>query len=93
MTKDEQVRIVAEQAGVTAKQARDAIDAVVALIVAGLVAEGRVVVHGLGSFDKHRRSPRRVRNLATGEMMDVPAKTVVKFKPSSYLRDRVERES
>lgn len=91
MTKDEQVRIVAQYAGITSKQARDAIDAVVALVAAGLVADGRIVLHGLGSFDKHRRGPRRIRNPATGDMMDVPAKTVVKFKPSSYLRERVEK--
>lgn len=93
MIKDEQVRIVAEHAGITSKQARDAIDAVVALVVAGLVAEGRVILHGLGSFEKRRRSSRRVRNPATGVMMDVPAKTVVTFKPSSHLRERVARGS
>lgn len=90
MTKDEQVRIVAEHAGITSRQARDAIDTIVALVVAGLVAEDRVVVHGLGSFDKRRRGPRRIHNPSTGEMMDVPAKTVVRFKPSSHLRERME---
>lgn len=93
MTKDEQVRVVAEQAGISLKQAHVALDAVVAVVVAGLVMHERVVVHGLGSFEKRRRSPRRVRNPATGVMMDVPAKIVVTFKPSSHLRDRVARGS
>jgi DNA-binding protein HU-beta len=90
MTKDDQIRAVAAEAGITSTQARMAIDALTAVITVGLISDGRITVHGLGNFETKRRSERRVRNPATGDMMDVPARTVVKFKPSSYLRDRVE---
>jgi nucleoid DNA-binding protein len=90
ITKDEQVQAVAAAAGLTAKQARDAIDAVVAIVTAGLLANGKITLHGLGMFETRRRSPRRVRNPSTGAMMDIPAKAVVKFKPSVQVRRDVE---
>lgn len=89
ITKDNQIQAVAKAAGITARQARDAIDAVAAVVTVGLVEDGRVTLHGLGLFTTQRRAPRRVTNPATGVMMDLPSKTVVKFKPSSYVRDRV----
>jgi len=88
--KSEQVRIICEQAGITAAQARLALDSVVGIVAAGLVRDERVVIHGLGTFDIRRRSPRRVINPATGVMMDLPAKRVVKFKPAGELARRVE---
>lgn len=90
MTKDDQIRIVSAQAGVTAAQARAAIESVVGVVIAGLVRDERVSLHGLGTFEVRRRSPRRVRNPASGVMMEVPAKMVVRFKPSVELRSRVE---
>jgi DNA-binding protein HU-beta len=90
ITKDEQVQAVAAATGLSNKQARYALDATVALVVAGLRADGKITLHGLGMFEKQRRSERRVRNPSTGVMMDVPAKTVIKFKPSSALRALVE---
>jgi DNA-binding protein HU-beta len=92
ITKDDQVQAVATAAGITARQARDAIDAVVAVVTAGLLQEGRITLHGLGSFATRVRSPRRVMNPATRVMMDIPARTVIKFKPAHQLRDRVEEQ-
>src|SRR4051812_48623437 len=91
ITKDDQVHAVAQAAGISLKQARDAIDAVAAVLMAGLVGDGQITLHGLGRFTTQHRGPRRVRNPATGLMMDVPAKTVVKFKPADHLRERVEK--
>jgi len=90
VTKDEQITIVASKARINAREARAALDAVSAMITAGLVADGKITVHGLGTFQTRLRSPRRVFNPATKVMMDAPAKTVVRFKPSGYLRERVE---
>jgi DNA-binding protein HU-beta len=90
MTKDDQIQAVASATGLTTKQARDAIDAVVAVVRVGLREEEQITLHGLGMFSVQRRGARRVRNPATGVMMDLPAKAVVKFKPSAPLRRDVE---
>ena len=90
MTKRDQIDVVAHAAGITTRQARAAIDAVGALITASLLEEERFSYSGLGTFMVIRRRPRRVSNPRTGVLMDLPAKTVVKFKPAPELRKRVE---
>jgi DNA-binding protein HU-beta len=92
ITKDEQVQAVAEATGLTAKQARDALDAVVATVAAGLRADDKITLHGLGMFERYVRSPRRVMNPSTGVMMEIPAKVAVKFKPSAGFRALVEAD-
>ncbi|MBN9523719.1 HU family DNA-binding protein [bacterium] len=57
-------------------------------VVAALVTSGRVEVDGFGVFELHRRKPKRARNPRTGEVIMVPAKTVVRFKPAGALKAR-----
>jgi len=89
MTKDDQIRIIAEQAGITAAQARAALDAVAAIVTAGLIRDERVSLHGLGTFVVQHRAPRRVMNPHSGVMMDLPSSRVVKFRPAKNVRDRI----
>lgn len=91
ITKDEQINLVADVAGITSKQARIALDTITGLVVVGLLEHARVTLHGLGSFSVQRRSPRRVRNPATGVMMDLPATVAIKFRPTAHVRERVEK--
>jgi DNA-binding protein HU-beta len=91
ITRDEQIDALAGAAGITAKQARLVLDALPGVVVAGLLEDERITLHGLGTFEVARRAPRRVMNPSTGAMMDLPGKSVAKFKPSRYVRERVER--
>lgn len=86
MTRREQVEAVAHAAGITARQARDALDAVGGIVVAGLLESERVTLGGVGTFVVKRRSPRRVTNPATGVPMDLPASAAVAFRPAGELR-------
>jgi DNA-binding protein HU-beta len=93
VTKREQVIIVSRATGLTARHARDAIDAFAIVIQTALVEDaGRINVDGLGTFEVVHRAPRRVMNPATSVMMDLPASAVVKFKPVPQLRKRVEEK-
>jgi len=92
MTKRQQIDAVAIAAGITARQARDAIDAVAAVVRVALLQEGRIKLDGLGTFAVQQRRPRRVRNPSTGVIMDLPASAVVKFRPVPDLRASVEVE-
>lgn len=89
MTKRDQAMLVSRATGLTAGQARDAIDAVVAVVRTGLLEEGKVKLDGLGTFLVAQRTPRTVRNPHTGDMMDLPASAAVKFKPVPELRESV----
>ena len=45
---------------------------------------------GFGTFSTVKRSARTCRNPQTGKAMEIPAKTVVKFKVGSKLADAVK---
>lgn len=52
-------------------------------------ANGEFVVPGLGKLVKVNRKAREGRNPATGETIQIPAKTVVKFRVSKAAKDAV----
>jgi DNA-binding protein HU-beta len=89
ITRDEQIDALAGAAGITAKQARLVLDALPGVVVAGLLEDEKITIHGLGTFEVARRAPRRVMNPSTGALMDAPPKKVARFKPSKYLRERI----
>jgi DNA-binding protein HU-beta len=90
ITRRDQVNAVAAAAGLSAVQAREALDAVSVLVKVGLLTDARFAMAGVGTFVVNTRSSRRVTNPRTGLMMDLPAKAVVKFKPSPDLSSSVE---
>lgn len=58
--------------------------------VAGTLREGdEIVLPGVGKLKPDARAARTARNPSTGAMIDVPAKTVVKFKVAKELADAV----
>jgi integration host factor subunit beta len=57
-------------------------------IVDVLLKCGRVEIDGFGAFELVRRKPRRARNPRTGDRIDVPAKTAVRFVPARTLKNR-----
>lgn len=50
---------------------------------------GEFVLPGFGKLVKMRRAARQGRNPATGETIQIPAKTVVKFRLSKAAKDAV----
>jgi nucleoid DNA-binding protein len=52
------------------------------------MAQARVEIDGFGTFELFRRKARTARNPRTGARVDVPPRTVVRFKPASLLRNR-----
>jgi len=52
----------------------------------------RIEIRDFGSFDIHCRPARLGRNPKTGEVVHLPIKTVVHFKPGKQMRDRVDAE-
>lgn len=47
---------------------------------------GEVFFQDFGTFKVRMRAPRTARNPQTGDMMDIPAKKVVVFKPHDELK-------
>lgn len=58
--------------------------------VAGTLREGEeIVLPGVGKLKPDARAARTARNPSTGATIEVPAKTVVKFKVAKELADAV----
>jgi integration host factor subunit beta len=61
-------------------------------IVNQLVQGGRVEIRGFGAFSTPIKPARLGHNPKTGEIVDVPEKRAVHFKPGNELRERVNVE-
>lgn len=89
MNKKDLVNKVAEALNITKKDAGLAVTATIDSIANGIATDGKVTLVGFGTFSLAARAARVARNPQTGEPIDVPAKTVPKFKPSKNLKEAV----
>lgn len=90
MNKASLIDYVANEANVTKKDARAAIDAVLNGVIDGLNTDGKVALVGFGTFLLVNKKARVARNPKTGEAVDVPAKVVPRFRPSASLKEYFE---
>ena len=92
MTRTELINALAEGAGLEKKQAKEALEALTAIVETNIKKGGEVPLRGLGKFKVQKRKARMGRNPATGEAIRIPAKTVVKFTVAKALKDLVVRK-
>lgn len=89
MTKND---LIAAIAGETGKPKTD-IDAILAslgsVVSATLKTGDDVTLGGVGKLSAAKREAREARNPSTGATIQVPAKTVVKFKVAKSLADAI----
>lgn len=72
---------------VTKKEAEAWLSAVCDIIAAELAEGGEATLPGLGKLKTDRRAARTGRNPQTGEALQIPAKTVIKFVPAKALKE------
>ncbi len=87
MNKSELIDSVAKEAGVSKSKAKEAIDVILRNVTKAMKKGERVALVGFGTFSVSKREARQGRNPQTGDTIKIPAKKVVKFKPSSKLTD------
>jgi len=81
-----------ERTGLSARDARAAIDAIfdpdpaIGLIAAALVAGDKIAISGFGTFEARGRKARAGRNPHTGETLDIPATRAPAFKAGKPLK-------
>ncbi len=90
MNKSDLVNVIAEKSGVTKGKAEDMLKATIDAITEELAAGGSLTLIGFGTFKVQNRAARNGRNPRTNEVINIPAKTVVKFSPGKSLEDRVD---
>ena len=81
MNKTELVAAVAEQAGLSKKDAEAAVKAFTDVVAEALKAGDKIQLVGFGTFEVSERAAREGRNPRTGETMTIAASKTPKFKP------------
>ncbi|HRG19302.1 MAG TPA: HU family DNA-binding protein [Flavobacterium lutivivi] len=82
MNKSELIKAVAEKTDLTQAQAKEAVNTALDVIKEATLSEGKVSLAEFGTFKKHISAPRAGRNPSTGELLEIPSKTSIKFKAS-----------
>jgi DNA-binding protein HU-beta len=85
--KGDVITAIAEQAGISKKEATAAFDAFVNYIADACQRGDRCAIPGLGSFNVSHRKAREGRNPRTKETITIPASKNVRFKAGKDLRD------
>ena len=89
MNKTELVAAVAEQAGLSKKDAEAAGKAFTEVVAEALKAGDKIQLVGFGTFEVSERAAREGRNPRTGETMTIEASKTPKFKAGKALKDLV----
>ena len=89
MNKTELVAAMAEQAGLSKKDAEKALKAFTDVVSEELQKGGKVQLVGFGTFEVSQRAARDGRNPQTGEVMPIAASKAPKFKAGKALKDVV----
>jgi DNA-binding protein HU-beta len=89
MNKSELIDAMAQDADISKGAAKKALDSFTEHVAGSLAKGNRVSLVGFGTFSTSERSAREGRNPQTGQKIQIPAKTVAKFKPGSELNDKL----
>ena len=91
MNKTELVAAMADQAGLSKKDAEKALKAFTDVVAEELKKGEKIQLVGFGTFEVAERSAREGRNPQTGATMNIPASKAPKFKAGKALKDAVNK--
>ncbi len=89
MNKQELVDAIAAESGLTKKDSKEALDAMVKAVEGAMKKGETVTLVGFGTFSVAKREAREGRNPQTGKALKIAAKKVVKFKAGKDLSESV----
>ena len=89
MLKTQLVAHVAEEAGISKKQAEVAVNALLDAVKSSLKRGEKVLLVGFGTFLVRQRAARKGRNPQTGAEIQIPAMNVPAFKAGRELKEAV----
>jgi len=89
MTKSQMLQAMAEKTGLSKKDVAGFMDSLVELAYSEVKTNGEFTIAGIGKLVKQHRKARMGRNPATGEEIQIAAKTVCKFRVAKAAKDSV----
>ncbi len=90
MTKAELIAKIADEAGLSKKDAEKALNATIAGITGALKKGDKVALVGFGTFETRKRAARKGKNPQTGAEIKIPATTTPAFKAGKALKEAVK---
>ncbi len=91
MNKTELINEVSKRTEVPKATVKKVVDATFNVIADVLNWDGKVQLVGFGSFYVTTRKARKGRNPRTGEVIEIPARKVVRFRAGKQLTDLVNK--
>ena len=91
MTKAEVAAKLSSTTGLSQKEAVQALEIFLDAIRQALIQGEKVSLVGFGAFLIKDREPRSGRNPRTGEIIDIPMRRAIVFKPGKSFREQVDR--
>ena len=91
MNKTELIAAMADQAGLSKKDAEKALKAFTDVVADELKKGGKVQMVGFGTFEVTKRAAREGINPLTKEPMSIPASKAPKFKAGKALKETVNK--
>jgi len=89
MSKSALLGMLAEKTNMSRKDVASMWDMIVETAYSQAKSAGEFTLPGLGKLVKKQRAARQGRNPATGETIQIPAKTVVKFRVAKAAKDSI----
>ncbi len=89
MTQSEVVNYFAEKRGMKRAEVKEFFEDLCSLAAQEVTTNGEFVLPGFGKLVKSERKAREGRNPATGETIQIPAKTTLKFRVGKSMKDTV----
>ena len=90
MTKAELIATIAKETDLTKSDAERTINSFLETVTKTLKKDGKLTLTGFGTFEVVKRKKRKGRNPQTGDVINIKAHKVVKFKPGKNLREKVK---
>jgi nucleoid DNA-binding protein len=88
-TKREIVKTIAERTALTQAQASEVIQLLLESIVENVIDQRRVELRNFGVFELRSRRARKARNPRTGEVLIVPERQAVVFRPGREFEEKL----
>lgn len=87
MNKKELVVTVSEMTGVSKSDTRKTLEAIIEAVSTEMQKNEKVIILGFGTFSVKEKAARMSIHPQTMQPLELPAKKVVRFKPSIYLNN------
>lgn len=91
MKKTELITAVAEQSGLSKKDAEKALNATIDTIIKAVAEGDKIQLTGFGTFEQRQRNARTGCDPRTGNTIEIPASKVPAFKAGKGFKDIVNK--